>query len=188
MAKALKINYNHRRDDLYKEKKMNSKKNFIDRNHEANKIIQSLEISEQRQIVKDDLKMRNMLERDITLFCIVHKELESDFFKLYVNYLIEQYRKDNVTYLVKIYSHLPYEDTVGIDAFNEDSNITVLNGLYTRGNVHRIEESMPILSTQADNFFKYKKGFLCLSTEEDLKRVSLIMKNDEFTIYEIISP
>lgn len=186
-ASKFKITYNNQRDDLYKSKKGNSQKNKINRNFEVNKILQSIDDPDQKQIIKDDAKIRNLLERDVTLFCIIHEDLKDDFFKLYVNNLIEQYRKDGITYLVKIYSHIPYECTLGIDCFTEDSNITVLNGLYTRGNVQRIEENTKISQDQVDTFFKFKKSFHCISTEEDLKRVSLLIKNDIFTIFEILS-
>lgn len=182
------ISYNHQRNDLYKLKKGQSHKNKLNRNLEVNKILQTINDDGQKQMIKDDTKIRNLLERDLTLFCIVHEDLKNDDFKLYVNDLIAQYRKDNITYLIKIYSHIPYECTVGIDSFTEDSNITVLNGLYTRGNVHRIEESTPITKDQVDNFFKYKRGLNGIFSEEDLKRVSLLIKNDEFTIFEILSP
>lgn len=183
-----KISYNNSRDDLYKEKKMNSNKTRINRNEEANKIIQSLDNPDQKQIIKDDLKVRNLLERDVTLFCIVHQDLSDDFFKLYVNNVIDQYRKDGITYLVKIYSHIPYECTLGIDCFTENSNKTELNGLYTRGNVQRVEENEPITMEQVDTFFKFKKGLYSISSEQDLKRVSLLIKSEKFTIFEIISP
>lgn len=186
-AQKYKVVYNNLREDLYKDKKKNSAKSKMNRNEEVNKLLQSIENTEQKQIIKDDFKMRNILERDVTLFCIVHQDLKDDFFKLYVNNLIETYRKDGITYLIKIYSHIPYECTLGIDCFTEDSNITVLNGLYTRGNVHRVEESSPISMEQVDSFFKFKKDFYCISTEEDLKRVSLLVKNEIFTIFEIIS-
>lgn len=142
------------------------------------------------EMLEKDAKIRKYQQRDITLFCIVHEDLTPEIekeFKTYVNTVIDNYISKGITYLIKIHSHVPYEQTAGIDCFTDiKTRKTELNGAYSRGNCWReVIEKVPV--EKRDVFLKFKAGFLGLKCEDDLKRLTMLRSNECYSIFEIIN-
>lgn len=141
------------------------------------------------EMLEKDLKIRKYQQRDITLFCIVHEDLTPELqneFKTYMNAIIDNYISKDITYLIKIHSHVPYEQTTGIDCFTDPkTRKTELNGIYSRGNCWReVIDKIPI--EKRDSFLKFKAGFLGLKSEEDLERLTMLRSNECYSVFEII--
>ena len=89
---------------------------------------------------KDELKEQL---KDILIFCYpdtTGNELTDsnikiiDNFKIELNDIIQEYRNNNITYKVIMYSPFEYFKFIGIDTFNKDDPLTTirLNADYTR--------------------------------------------------------
>lgn len=142
------------------------------------------------EMLEKDAKIRAYQQRDITLFCIVHEELIGSLeteFKSYINSIIDNYISKGITYLIKIHSHVPYEQTAGADCFTDkETRKTEINGMYSRGNCWReVIEQVPW--RKRDEFLKYKAGMLGLRCEEDLKRLTMLRSNEYYSIFEIVN-
>lgn len=92
------------------------------------------------EFVESMIKQREKEQKDITLY-IYNESTDYDMFIDTINYIVKDYRLDNLTFYVFIYSMDSHENYYGIDRTNKqfDQYDVDKDGIFSRALVHKFK-------------------------------------------------
>lgn len=92
------------------------------------------------EFIDDMIKKREKEQKDITLY-VYNESTDYDLFIDSINHIVKDYRLDNFTFYVFIYSNDSYENYYGIDRTNKQYDMYDVDktGIFSRGLVHKFK-------------------------------------------------